>query len=1255
MEFPQLKEFQKIIINRNSKNKNSNHNSIVMKYNNKNNPLLTRLQKNTKVPFPILNQNITNRNKINKNKFIKLNNKELLIKAISYDTSEDNVPNLKVKSRKLSKDSFYIHHILSDKSIHANKLANQNYTTNLNNTDRNQIIYNKEYTNKKKEILLNDNLINNNNENRVKKNSLILFTSKKDAAKKNKISNLKKSIKVNKNINTSKNIKSNHHKYLSLVASNDKSIFDLNVKKYKNEKFTKLASKFNSKKFNIISGPLSSRAKMNLNNNVVKKIDNYTNRTSGENKPKNKSKIKNSNIKKKIEIFKNSKAKSIHNIDNLTNLINYIDSSRSNYYKHNKTNSNNSSNPNNIQKFINNKKPRKIFLNDYFTRNPITISNTIKKKKFSGDMTQNTTQNNSYIKKEITYTNKINNYIDNNKFIESKKIKNFKKIEKIIFNHKLSNNNTKKVIQKDKIFMLTNKNNGNNIKHNLKNKYINKISSNFLSNTSRYKDKNIIKKDKNNIVENNEKLSPYKKLNETSTNSSFTNKLNTQVNFLNVNNLNNCSNINNTNSCNNNSNNTQNITIPNHVNTFNDSFNLFKKNLKFKFSKNQKKVFNNKSLSNGNNSIIILNNISLNNLNNIYLDYLAKINRNKNKINNSYKNIINSVSKKKIAYASKEKDNDIILKNNKNLEKNREYYNNQKRIYKNKDNYKKSIRIKVQKLEEFNLRSFNFKNSKNYFLNKLKFMNNNINDSINLNSLNNNNIQYERKNHNNTNKNQYSKYFNSRKNSDKKTNNISTIFNRYSSTLNNQQMINIVKTMRKNIEMSKEKILINSTTHTICDKISKSHILTRKNKSLNPSKTFRNISTNVKNKNNNKNIKEKNKSTHSFENQKIVKKNNLGDLNEKMIDDINIKDFSNSINQEYDETKEKEFRKKSDKSLSTNTELGCGKNKIKIIKKNKKKIFNDLYESIDKKEKKIIETKESIYITPSNKSNNLEKNLNNNNKDKNSNSKQIEEYTTDIIESLLEEEDYFLNKKKYINPYYLQNEATELTPEMRTVAVEWLILIHFKIFKFSENTLFLAIKIFDRYLSKVDLTADQSELLLYTSFMLASKYNEIEYVNMKEVLKLSQDKFNQEQIVNMETQILIKLDFEISEPTMYEFFVLFASFLNLSKKKINQGLYILNVILLDFHMLKYPNFMLAFAVMKLITKKFDENLISFIKNILKRKNLDKFLHIFNEDEIESICLNIQVLYNTFLETKYKNIQEKFAREEFNSVSKYTSI
>ena len=141
----------------------------------------------------------------------------------------------------------------------------------------------------------------------------------------------------------------------------------------------------------------------------------------------------------------------------------------------------------------------------------------------------------------------------------------------------------------------------------------------------------------------------------------------------------------------------------------------------------------------------------------------------------------------------------------------------------------------------------------------------------------------------------------------------------------------------------------------------------------------------------------------------------------------------------------------------------------------------------------------------------------------------------------------------------------------------------------------------------------------------------------------------------MESEILIKLDFEILAPTMCEFFVLFASFLNFNKFKINHGLYILNIILVDFHMLKYPNFMLAFAVIKLITKKVDKNLDNLIENILKDKKFDKFSKMFNKDSCLKICNKIKLLYNTFLETKYKNIQDKFSDKEYNSVSKSTSI
>jgi cyclin B len=275
-----------------------------------------------------------------------------------------------------------------------------------------------------------------------------------------------------------------------------------------------------------------------------------------------------------------------------------------------------------------------------------------------------------------------------------------------------------------------------------------------------------------------------------------------------------------------------------------------------------------------------------------------------------------------------------------------------------------------------------------------------------------------------------------------------------------------------------------------------------------------------------------------------------------------------------------------------------------------------------------------------------------------SNPQHAEEYTTDIIESLLEEEDYYFNKKKYINPYYLENEDSELTPEMRTIVVDWLVLIHSKIFKFQENTLFLTIQIFDRYLSKIDLNTEKTELLLLSSFMLASKHNEIDYVNMQETLQLAQNKFTKEQVIEMESEILDKMEFEILAPTMCEYFTLFASFLNLSEAKINHGFYVLNIVLVDFHMLEYPNFILALAVVKLITKKFNKKLMNLVKNILIENKMDNFLEYFegeNYEEIYDICNKIKLLYNTFLETKYKNIQEKFSDDKYNKVSIYTDI
>ena len=1230
MDFPRKKEFQKIsdIKNRNSKNESSVLDSKKGQFNDsrKNQILITKANKNFKIPIPILiHKNHNNNGKIN-NKFIKINNKDILIRALSYKTIENDN---NIEKHKSGTNKYYINKKNNDSisMLNANKkiynsfkILKENLTTDINNSDItqiNEIFNNKEKINCKKDISININ--NNINTNDNIKNIVTSLTSKNRVFKRNVIPNLKNLNVFNKNTNNINNYsnKINKHDYSNITSSNN-STTNSNIKNNYIKEKLKIDSKHNSNLLNNFPGILSPQ--QNEQMNINKSITNYKNKIKQVN---NHNKIINLNNNRKMGVFKNCRSQMFKNLDTFINSINGNDSSRSNYNKYNSTNSS-------YKKKVFNKIKSKIKSKENNYNKKIIIETKLKNKNLQKNITDRKVNNNGNSQLQNESVNILmNNNNNKSNIFENSKLRDMKKM---IFNHKLNNIKEKKLIKKDKIFLLTNANNTLNSISNFKNKINQKNISNVGSFTSRLKNININKSNFNNF-ENSERLTSYKNLNE-STNVSFIKKLGNKVNYLNIN-LNNWSNINNTTICNNNSNNTQNITIPAHINTINDNSFQFKKKLKNKFLKKQNDVFANKGLINSNNNIIILNNISMNNLNNISFDYLTKLN--KNKTNYSSKNL-DSMRKKFSSYASKEKDYNIIEKN-KELEKKREYYNNQKKIHKKKNNYKKNNRIKEQNLNGFNLRQNNLIKNKKEIIKDQKFINHSkINSSVNFNHINKTNAQneYIHKHH-------YSNNFNIMINTNKiNTNNINVLNKNYS-TSTNRPIFNLIKNLREKIKKEKEKIKINSELRS-SKKLKSMETLPINNNSLNYLKQNK-----LNNKITKKNLKYISEYNNNLKEEKRIKKNCLSDVNEKIIEEIKYSNYG--INTIYkDEIKEKEYSKNTYKSFSIDDKIKNKGNKIKIIKKKKNKllnIINNLNESLEKNDKYIKKTNTDIL-----KSHDI-LNSNENDKIKKPNPQQAEEYTTDIIESLLEEEDYYFNKKKYINPLYLENEDSELTPEMRTIAVDWLVLIHYKIFKFSENTLFLAIQIFDRYLSKVDLNTEQTELLLYTSFMLASKHNEIDYVNMQETLKLSQDKFNKEQIIKMESEILIMLDFEILAPTMCEFFVLFASFLNLNKLKINQGLYILNIILVDFHMLKYPNFMLAFSVIKLITKKVDKNLINLIESILKEKKLEKFLNIFLKDGCSKICKKIKLLYNTFLETKYKNIKEKFSDKEYNCVS--TSI
>ena len=378
--------------------------------------------------------------------------------------------------------------------------------------------------------------------------------------------------------------------------------------------------------------------------------------------------------------------------------------------------------------------------------------------------------------------------------------------------------------------------------------------------------------------------------------------------------------------------------------------------------------------------------------------------------------------------------------------------------------------------------------------------------------------------------------------------------------------------------------------------------------------------------------KKKNKSPYSKKNESFKKYMN------------NIFNISNNIS-----LKKKEYLK-SNKFINNNEKYKRKKSN-QIIKLQRNIINNCIYEKDLKKE--CDNDVETFEITDEEEE---KENLNNkllnmlDNKIK-KNPQYLGDYLFDILENFLIEESSFI-KRKYINPDYLLNiNNCELTPTIRLVSINWIIMIHHKVFEFKENTLFLTVQLIDRFLSKKMLNLEKTELLLLCSLIIASKHEEIDYVNMNESLQLSSNRFTKQEIINMEYEILNQLDFEIITPNIYEYYNIFSTILNMTEIDKNKGLYLLNIILVDFYMLEYPNFILALAVTKIIHKESIKNIVDIIKDIFIKNNDDIGLNRFKDESIiDIVCDKIKILYKNFINTKYKIIKEKFSEEKFNSVS-----
>lgn len=165
-------------------------------------------------------------------------------------------------------------------------------------------------------------------------------------------------------------------------------------------------------------------------------------------------------------------------------------------------------------------------------------------------------------------------------------------------------------------------------------------------------------------------------------------------------------------------------------------------------------------------------------------------------------------------------------------------------------------------------------------------------------------------------------------------------------------------------------------------------------------------------------------------------------------------------------------------------------------------------------------------------------------------------YAGDIFRYYKEREQVFLVSK------YLERQE-ELSVGMRSVLVDWMVEVQ-ENFELNHETLYLAVKSVDRYLSLQPCSKAKLQLLGATALFVAAKFDERCPPSVRDFLYICDDAYSHEELIAMEGLLLRVLDFQLGMPLSYRFLRRYARCAKLPLETLTLARYILETSLLDY-------------------------------------------------------------------------------------------
>lgn len=105
-------------------------------------------------------------------------------------------------------------------------------------------------------------------------------------------------------------------------------------------------------------------------------------------------------------------------------------------------------------------------------------------------------------------------------------------------------------------------------------------------------------------------------------------------------------------------------------------------------------------------------------------------------------------------------------------------------------------------------------------------------------------------------------------------------------------------------------------------------------------------------------------------------------------------------------------------------------------------------------------------------------------------------------------------------------------------------------FRLLNETLFVIVNIIDRFLSVQRIKRDEIQLIGAAAMLIATKYEEIYPPTLNDFIHVTQKRFTREQILNMEMQILTRLEFRMCETSSYRFLERYSKFAKIEQDSV---------------------------------------------------------------------------------------------------------